>query len=151
PYWMPEARGVIFGLTRNTTSADLARGALEGVALQVADLVDAADLDAGRSLAELRVDGGMARNARFLQIQADLLGRPVRASTDQEATARGAAFLAGLAVGVWPSSEMLRNMVQPDAVYRPRLDPAERTKLRKRWRRAVEAVLSFYDPSEAGE
>ena len=151
PYWMPEARGVIFGLTRNTTSADLARGALEGVALQVADLVDAADLDAGGALRELRVDGGMARNARFLQIQADLLGRPVRASSDQEATARGAAYLAGLAVGVWPSADVFRNMVQPAAVYEPRLDPVERERLRRRWRRAVRAVTSFYDPSASGE
>lgn len=144
PYWAPDTRGVIFGLTRNTTAADLARGALEGVALQVADLVDAADHDAGQTLSELRVDGGMAANARFLQCQADLLGRPVRAAVDQEATARGAAFLAGLGAGVWSSPDDLARLGRTGALFTPQMDQAERTRQRERWRRAVQCVLEFY-------
>jgi glycerol kinase len=147
PYWAPDTRGVIFGLTRNTTAADLARGALEGVALQVADLVDAADQDAGQTLAELRVDGGMARNATFLQMQADLLGRPVRTSPDEEATARGAAFLAGLGAGVWPSTDALTKLVHRGASFLPRMDDAERRRQRERWRRALKSVLAFYEES----
>src|SRR5207248_4916850 len=93
PHWVPEARGVLFGLTRGTTAADLGRAALEGVAFQVADLVDAAGKDAGAPLSSLRVDGGMARNAWFLQRQADVLGLPVLAAAHGEATALGAAYL----------------------------------------------------------
>src|SRR5207244_7366624 len=96
PHWVPEARGVLFGLTRGTTAADLSRATLEGVAFQVADLIDAAALDAGARLRGLRVDGGMARNAWFLQCQADVLGLPVEQSSTSEATALGAASLAGL-------------------------------------------------------
>src|SRR5206468_4810283 len=87
PYWVPEARGVLFGLTRGTTAADLGRAALEGVAYQVADLVEVAGLDAGAPLRSLRVDGGMARNAWFLQCQADVLALPVLQSPQSEATA----------------------------------------------------------------
>jgi glycerol kinase len=101
PHWVPEARGVLFGLTRGTTAADLGRATLEGVAYQVADLVEAAAQDAGRSLEALRVDGGMARNAWFLQCQADVLGLPVLQAVQSEATARGAALLAGMQAGLW--------------------------------------------------
>ncbi len=104
PHWVPEARGVLFGLTRGTTAADLGRAVLEGVAYQVADLIAAAAEDMGRPLKNLRVDGGMARNAWFLQCQADVLGLPVAASPHSEATARGAAFLAGCAPASGPTS-----------------------------------------------
>ncbi len=87
PHWVPEARGVLFGLTRGTTAADLGRAALEGVAFQVADLIAAAAEDAGEPLKSLRVDGGMARNAWFLQCQADVLGLPVLQTPHSEATA----------------------------------------------------------------
>src|SRR6202041_2265055 len=96
PHWVPEARGVIFGLTRATTAADLGRAALEGVAFQVADLIDAAVRDLATPLRSLQVDGGMARNAWFLQCQADILGLPVVQAAQSESTALGAAFLAGL-------------------------------------------------------
>ena len=99
PYWEPDARGAIFGLTRGTTKADVARAALEGVAFQVADLIDAARSDMGSTLATLRVDGGMARNDWFLQYQADTLGMPVLRSPASESTALGAAFLAGFKIG----------------------------------------------------
>jgi glycerol kinase len=149
PHWAPDVRGVLFGLTRSTSTADLARAVLEGVALQVVDLVLAADQDTGTPLETLRVDGGMARNPWFLQCQANLLGRIVQPSVEREATALGAAFLAGLAVGVWPSLDALRTLTQPSDRYEPRLDePARRAKLAT-WRRAVKTAIAFY--AEADE
>ncbi|MGZ4310109.1 MAG: FGGY family carbohydrate kinase, partial [Gaiellaceae bacterium] len=101
PHWVPEARGVMFGLTRATTAADLARAALEGVAFQVADLIDAADNDLGAAgAAPLKVDGGMARNDRFLRTQADFLGRPVVRAAEAESTALGAGMLAAVGAGL---------------------------------------------------
>jgi glycerol kinase len=144
PHWVPEARGVLFGLTRGTNAADLARATLEGVAMQVADLIDAAGQDAGAPLQSLRVDGGMARNAYFLQCQADLLGLPVLQAPITEATALGAAYLAGLRVGVWPDTDRLRRMVKEPRRFDPRL-PAENRRQRKaQWQKAVQAVISFY-------
>ncbi len=144
PHWVPEARGVLFGLTRNTTAADLGRATLEGVAFQVADLVAAAAQDAPASASALRVDGGMARNAWFLQCQADLLGLPVQAAADSEATARGAAFLAGLHLGIWPDEAALRALVPPMRAFTPSLPEDERQRRRTRWQRAVRAVIDFY-------
>jgi glycerol kinase len=144
PHWIPEARGVLFGLTRNTTPADLARAALEGVAYQVTDLVEAADRDAPQPLAALRVDGGMAQNDWFLQRQADILGKPVIASPQKEATALGAAFLAGLKAGVWTSCEDLRRLSQTGRSFTPRWPDVERAAGIARWRRAVRNVIDFY-------
>lgn len=144
PHWLPEARGVLFGLTRNTTAAELARAALEGVAFQVADLVDAANRDAATPLTALRVDGGMARNAWFLQSQADVLGLPVLQSSQSESTARGAAFLAGLQAGIWPDLGSLRRLAQESRRFAPKLPAPEREKRLARWRKAVQAVIGFY-------
>ncbi len=144
PHWVPEARGVVFGLTRGTSRADLARAALEGVAFQVADLVEAAGNDAGRRLHELRVDGGMARNAWFLQAQADVLGIPVLAAPNTESTALGAAFLAGLRTGVWSDPDHLRSMLQPPGRFEPRGTDEERRARLSTWRKAVQAVIGFY-------
>ncbi len=144
PHWVPEARGVIFGLTRGTTGADLARAALEGVAFQVVDLIDAAGNDAEAPLHNLRVDGGMTRNAWFLQCQADLLGLPVLQAPNTESTALGAAFLAGLKVGLWPDLETLRRMVQEPRTFEPHLDGATRQRRVEQWRKAVQAVIGFY-------
>lgn len=144
PHWVPEARGVLFGLTRGTTAADVSRATLEGVAFQVADLIDAAASDAGVRLRALRVDGGMARNAWFLQNQADVLGLPVEQSATSEATALGAAYLAGLASGVWGGTDELRKLAGPANTFSPRLDEAERAKRLARWRRAIKAVIAFY-------
>jgi glycerol kinase len=144
PHWVPEARGVVFGLNRGTTAADLTRAALEGVAFQVADLIEAAGKDAGQPLDSLRVDGGMTRNALFLQRQADLLGLPVLQSPDVESTARGAAYLAGLKAGVWPDLESLRKLGATARRFESRLaDEARRQRLAQ-WRRAVQAVIAFY-------
>jgi glycerol kinase len=144
PHWVPEARGVLFGLTRSTTAADLGRATLEGVAYQVADLIDAAGRDAATPLQSLRVDGGMARNAWFLQCQADVLGLPVYQSAHGEATALGAAFLAGLHAGVWPNLESLRKLTKDARRFDPRLDAATRQERLEQWRRAVRAVIAFY-------
>jgi glycerol kinase len=144
PHWVPEARGVLFGLTRGTTAADLARATLEGVAFQVSDLIAAAAADAGAGLKSLRVDGGMARNAWFLQFQADILGLPVLQAPASEATALGAAFLAGLRAGVWPDLESLRRLVPEARRFEPRWTDEDRRRRLAEWRRAVQAVIAFY-------
>jgi glycerol kinase len=144
PHWVPEARGVLFGLTRGTTAADLGRATLEGVAYQVADLIDASSADAGVRLTGLRVDGGMARNARFLQIQADVLGIPVLQTAHSEATALGAAMLAGLQAGVWRDLESLQKLTAEARRFEPSLAEDERRRRLERWRRAVRAVVGYY-------
>ena len=146
PHWVPEARGVLFGLTRGTTAADLGRATLEGVAFQVADLVEAAGKDAGTPLTALRVDGGMARNAWFLQRQADVLGMPVLQARESESTALGAAYLAGLRAGVWPDLDSLRRLPQEGKRFEPRLPASERARRLSEWRKAVQAVIAFYTP-----
>jgi glycerol kinase len=144
PHWVPEARGVIFGLTRATTSADLARAALEGVALQVADLIDAAAKDSGRPLDALKVDGGMARNDWFLRCQADLLGRPVVRAAQSESTALGAAFLAALGAGVVKGEDDLRAVLSAATRFDPTMQEADRAAKLATWRKAVRSVIGFY-------
>jgi glycerol kinase len=144
---VPEARGVLFGLTRGTTAADLGRATLEGVAFQVADLIDASVQDAGTPLQALRVDGGMARNAWFLQCQADVLGLPVMPAAQSESTALGAAYLAGLHVGVWPDLDSLRRLTQNGRRFEPRWTVEVRQRRVAQWRRAVEAVIAYYKVS----
>jgi glycerol kinase len=143
PHWHAEARGALLGLTRNTGPAELARAALEGVAFQVADLIEAAAKDAGTPLHDLRADGGMARNSWFLQRQADVLGLPVMQAGQSEATAMGAAFLAGLRAGVWSSLDQLRNFAATTRRFEPHWGEAERTAKLQRWRAAVQAVIGF--------
>jgi glycerol kinase len=149
PHWAPLARGVLFGLTRGTTAADLGRATLEGVAYQVADLIDAAGRDAGERLHNLRVDGGMARNAWFLQCQADIMDLPVLQAPVSEATALGAVYLAGLQTGVWTSEQQLRGLGTEARRFEPRLSAAERERRLRRWHRAVQAVIAFYSEPEA--
>jgi glycerol kinase len=114
------------------------------VAYQVADLIEAAERDAGQRLSGLRVDGGMARNAWFLQCQADVLGLPVLQSATTEATALGAVYLAGLRAGVWPDPESLRRLSPEARRFEPRLAEEERRRRLAQWRRAVRAVIAFY-------
>ncbi len=145
PYWEPEARGTIFGLTRATTLADLARATIEGVAFQVADLIDAAKADLPAPLTDLRVDGGMARSEPFLQFQADLLDLPLRRSPQIESTALGAALLAGLAVGLWPDAASAAERLQAGArTFTPQRDAPWRDAALQRWRHAVETVRRHY-------
>jgi glycerol kinase len=147
PHWVPEARGVLFGLTRGTGAAELARASLEGVAFQVADLIEAACRDTGQTLESLRVDGGMSRNNWFLQCQSDVLGLPVLQARESESTALGAAFLAGLRVGVWPDVQSLRRLAGEPKRFEPRLPDDARSRRLAEWRRAVKAVIDFYRPA----
>jgi glycerol kinase len=144
PYWVPEAKGVLFGLTRGTTAAEIARATLEGVAFQVSDLVDAAGKDSGQALETLRVDGGMARNVWFLQSQADLLGIPVLQARECESTARGAALLAGLGIGFWPHIHNLSHLENDARVFQPRMSAKERISRLAQWKKAVKSVIDFY-------
>jgi glycerol kinase len=150
PHWEPEARGTIFGLTRATTVADLARATLEGVAYQVADLIAAINTDLPTPLADLRVDGGMARSDPFLQFQADLLGLTLRRSPQTESTALGAALLAGLGVGLWPGgpAEAAGLLHAAGRAFSPRRDAPWRADARRRWERAVETVKRHYRSAE---
>lgn len=143
PYWVPEARGAIFGITRGTTGAELARAALEGVAFQVWDLIEAARKDMGASLESLRVDGGMARNDWFLQCQADTLGLPVLRSPFSESTALGAAFLASLGVGMNRSEADLKKLVTEAKRFTPKQSESERQSRLRHWRRAISAVMAM--------
>ncbi|MBM3773373.1 MAG: glycerol kinase GlpK [Acidimicrobiia bacterium] len=137
PHWDPYARGLIVGITRGTSAAHIARAALESIALQVADLADAMTADSGIALSELRVDGGAATNDTLMQIQANLLGAPVVRPVNTETTAGGAAYLAGLAAGVWASPEALSQQWQVERRFEPQLDPARASNLRARWAEAV--------------
>ncbi|PKN58995.1 MAG: glycerol kinase [Deltaproteobacteria bacterium HGW-Deltaproteobacteria-14] len=137
PYWDPEARGAILGLTRGSGRGHIARATLDGIAHQVADVVEAMAADAGRDLAGLRVDGGAAANDLLMQTQADLLGSEVRRPTLLESTACGAAFLAGLAVGYFAGLDDIASRWREDARFAPRLSELERDVARQRWKNAV--------------
>jgi len=137
PHWDPYARGTIVGITRGTTSAHIARAALESIAYQVADLLDAMAADSGIALAELRVDGGAATNDMLMQTQADLLGVPVVRPAVTETTALGAAYLAGLAVGYWPTVDAISGQWKVDRRFQPAMSPAAARALRERWTAAL--------------
>jgi glycerol kinase len=138
PHWDPYARGTMVGITRGTTAGHLARAALESIAFQVADLLDAMAGDAGIAATELRVDGGAATNNTLMQFQADLLGVPVVRPAVTETTALGAAYLAGLAVGYWPSVEALTGQWRQERRFEPVMTRRTATALRERWSAAVE-------------
>ena len=138
PQWDAAARGAIVGLTRGTTRAHVARAALESIAFQTADLIEAMQQDAGQPLSELRVDGGAARNDLLLQFQADLLGVPVLRPVNTETTAFGAAALAGLGVGFWRSQEELAALWTLEKRFEPRMARDVAARRRARWTQAVE-------------
>lgn len=137
PYWRPHARGLISGITRGTTRAHIARAALEGIALQIADLLRAMSADIGAPLKALKVDGGAAANDLLMQLQADLLGVPIARPTMLEATALGAVFLAGLGVGVWSDTTALAAAWQQDRAFTPSPPTTALATLRSNWERAV--------------
>jgi glycerol kinase len=137
PHWRPDARGLLSGLTRGTTRAHVARAVLEGVALQIGDILDAMAQDAGRALAELRVDGGAARNNLLMQFQADILGVRCVRPTQLETTALGAAYLAGLGVGFWESPAAVSAAWARDRDFEPGMRAAEVFGRREAWRVAV--------------
>ena len=143
PHWDSYARGTLVGLTRGTTSAHIARAALESIAFQVADLLEAVHADAFTYLSELRVDGGAARNNLLLQCQADLLGVPVVRPVNTETTAAGAAFLAGLTVGYWKGVEDLAGQWRIDRRFEPMMSRSQAIELQNRWKRAVERAKGW--------
>ncbi|MCL2872048.1 MAG: glycerol kinase GlpK [Betaproteobacteria bacterium] len=143
PHWDAYARGAIIGLTRGTQDTHLARAALEAIALQSADMLEAMNRDTGEALTELRVDGGAAANNLLMQIQADFLGVPVVRPKNQETTALGAAQLAGLAVGYWRDAETLAARWEVDRVFEPTLSADQRETVRAQWRRAVERAKGW--------
>lgn len=138
PHWDGYARGIVIGLSRGTGKAHLARAALDAIALQTYDLLDAMSDDSGIDLTELRVDGGASENDLLMQLQADLLGVPVVRSTVSETTALGAAYLAGLAVGVWKSRKEIAENWAEEKRYEPQGDRDEIEKHVAKWREAVE-------------
>jgi len=137
PYWDPHARGLVVGISRGTTAAHIARAALEAVALSVADVVAAIDADAGTALARLRVDGGATANDLLMQLQADLLGRPVDRPAVLETTALGAALLAGMQTGFYADPAAVAEARRIERVFEPGIDAAARGRLLDRWHDAV--------------
>jgi glycerol kinase len=137
PHWDQYARGALLGMTRGTTRAHIARAALEGIALQVADVLEAMQIDACVPLAQLRVDGGASANNLLMQIQADVLGIAVVRPKNAEATVLGAAYLAGLAVGYWLNIETIARQWQVDRIFEPQIDAATRLKVRGLWHKAL--------------
>ena len=146
PHWDPQARGAIVGLTRGSSRAHIARAALESIAYQSADVLEAMQRDAGAALAELRVDGGAAANDLLMQFQADILGVPVVRPKVLETTALGAAYLAGLHTGVWSSLEEIAAQWQMDRRFEPRMAREEAAELLARWREAVRRSLAWSKP-----
>jgi len=143
PHWNPAARGALLGLTRGTTAAHIARAALEAIAFQSVELVEAMSADCGQPLAELRVDGGAAANGLLMQFQADLLGVPVLRPRILETTALGAAYLAGLAAGVWASRAEIAAHWARERTFEPRLPRAAAAARMAEWRRAVRGTQTF--------
>ena len=137
PHWNDAARGLISGMTRGTTAAHLARAAIESVAYQVRDVFDVMQAEAGADLQALLADGGATRNEALMQFQADILGRPVVRNLSTDVSPLGAAYLAGLATGVWSSLEEIDALPRPRDGFTPRLAAEERARRYAGWQRAV--------------
>jgi len=138
PHWDAYARGTMLGITRGTNKAHIARAALEGIAFQVADVLDAMQQDSGIRISELRVDGGAAANNLLMQFQSDILQAPVVRPKIIETTALGAAFLAGLAVGFWKDHSEIESIWQTDRVFEPTMNASDVAYRRQRWKKALE-------------
>jgi len=139
PHWRAEARGIVAGLSRDTTAGHLARATLEGIAFQVYELAESMREDTGTAIPIFKVDGGACANDLLMQFQADLLGIPVVRPRMTETTAFGAAFLAGLATGVWKSKDDIGGSWKADKKFSPKMADGERTRHLGKWRRAVDA------------
>ncbi|UCF91680.1 MAG: glycerol kinase GlpK [Desulfobacterales bacterium] len=152
PYWDPYARGTIVGITRGTSKEQIARAALESIAYQSRDLIDAMISDSGNRLDSLRVDGGATANHFLMQFQADILGIPIEKPKITEMTAFGAAYLAGLGIGFWQDKEEIAAQWEIAKVYEPRMSPDQREGLYAGWKKAVERSFGWakhvYSPTE---
>jgi glycerol kinase len=138
PYWDPHARGILCGITAGTDAARLVRAALESIAYQTRDLVEAMEADSGQKLQQLRVDGGATANNFLMQFQADILGCPIVRPADIETTALGAAYLAGLATGFYKGVEEVEKFWRADRVFEPKMTKERREELLAGWKKAVE-------------
>lgn len=143
PYWKQDARGTIFGLTRGSTDAHIARAALESIAYQTYDVLKSMEADAGISIKELRVDGGATVNNHLMQFQCDTLNCKVIRPRITETTALGAAYLAGLATGYWKSVDDIQSQWQVDKTFTPSMDDNKRKELIKGWKRAIAASIAW--------
>ena len=143
PYWNPNARGTIFGLTRGTTKEDLVKATLQSIAYQVRDIIDTMKIDANTEIPLLKVDGGAANNDYLLDFQANILGVKIARAENLETTALGAAFLAGLSVGYWKNLDEVKNLNSAGKLFVPTMTKEEREKLYKGWKRAVRATEFF--------
>jgi glycerol kinase len=143
PHWDMYARGTIVGMTRGTTAAHITRATLESIALQTLDVVELMERETGARMPQLRVDGGAVRNDLLMQIQADVLQRPVVRCATAETTALGAAYLAGLAVGFWRGKDELRAIWRSDRTFEPQMSARKRDDLVGGWRRAVERAKGW--------
>ncbi|MFK7887989.1 MAG: glycerol kinase GlpK [Gammaproteobacteria bacterium] len=143
PHWDPYARGTLVGLSRGSTAAHIARAALEGIALQSMDVIQAMADDAGVPIEEVRVDGGASQNALMMQFQADVLGVDVVRAQIAETTALGAAYLAGLATGFWPDTDTIGAQWQAAARYTPTASDEDRTRLQTRWQDALQRAAGW--------
>jgi glycerol kinase len=143
PYWRPDATGAIMGITRGTQAGHIARAALEAIALSSAELIEAMQIDSHIKIPLLKVDGGASRNNLLMQLQADLLDTPVARPAQTETTAMGAAFLAGLATGVWGSTDELQQLQRDDRIFQPRsAELCGRTQIRRQWDQNMKRILS---------
>ncbi len=147
PHWDPYARGTIVGITRGTTSAHLARAALEAIAFQSNDVLQAMRRDAGIDLGETRVDGGASQNNLLMQFQADLLRVPIIRPKVTETTALGAAYLAGMGVGIWAGTNEIESHWQVDKIFQPQANEAQMKELESGWQRALERSKGWASPS----
>ncbi|MFG6279519.1 glycerol kinase GlpK [Microbacterium sp. 5K110] len=145
PYWRPDARGAIVGMTRFVNKGHIARAALEATAFQTREVLEAVNADSGVDLTELKVDGGMTANDELMQFQADILGVPVVRPVVAETTALGAAYAAGLAVGFWDNLDDLRANWQEDKRWEPDMDPTERERELRLWKKAVTKSMDWVD------
>jgi glycerol kinase len=137
PYWDEGARGIICGITRGTTSRQIARAVIDSIAYQIRDVFDLMQIESGRPLQALLADGGATRNNQLMQFQADILGRPVLRNTSPDASALGAAFLAGLAGGVWSEVNELANLPREFDRFEPQMTEQRRQDLYAGWQAAV--------------
>lgn len=145
PYWRPDARGALVGLTRFVNRGHIARAALESIAFQTREVLDAVNADSGVPLTELKVDGGATVNTLLMQFQSDMINVPVIRPAVKETTALGAAYVAGLAVGFWSGLDDLRANWQESARWEPSMEPAECDRLLRNWKKAVTRTLDWVD------
>ncbi len=143
PYWKPQVKDAMFGLTRGTRQEHIIRATLESLAYQSCDVITAMEEDAGMKIDHLQVDGGASRNSFLMQFQSNLLNATVIRSTISETTALGAAYLAGLAIGYWKDQAAIKEQFQIARRYVPTIDPQTRERLLKGWKKAVQAAIAF--------